>query len=158
VVYLILHLKKINNKLITYININKTNDLTTGNKILLLYKIINLVIKLKKCMNENIFSKKFEFKHIFINDLEETSAIYSFWFKSLTFPLYVGKTENLKRRMREYFRGGHNKELNDYLNNLKRRKHVHIRYFYCNKEQLTNEEDKCILYFNPKLNKEKIRK
>ena len=109
-------------------------------------------------MNEKIFSKKFEFKHIYINDLEETSAIYSFWFKDLIFPLYVGKTENLKRRMKEYFRGGHNKELDDYLNNIKRRKFIQIRYFYCNKEKLTNKEDKCIFFFNPRLNKEKIRK
>ena len=109
-------------------------------------------------LDENIFKKKFEFKHIFINDLEEESAIYSFWFKDLTFPIYIGKTENLRRRMREYFSGGHNYDLDNYLNNKKRRKYVCVKYFYCEIKELFKIEEKCIFFFNPKLNKDKIRR
>tara|TARA_A100001015_G_scaffold20607_1_gene23595 strand:- start:1044 stop:1379 length:336 start_codon:yes stop_codon:yes gene_type:complete len=109
-------------------------------------------------INKDIFKKKFEFKHIYINDLEETSAIYSFWFKDLSFPIYIGKTENLKRRMKEYFSGGHNYDLDNYLNNKKRRNHVYVRFFFCEIKELFKIEEKCIFFFNPKLNKDKIRK
>ena len=109
-------------------------------------------------INEGIFKKKFEFKHIYINDLEETSAIYSFWFKDLSFPIYIGKTENLRRRMKEYFSGGHNEDLDQYLNKKKRREFIKVKYLFCPENKLKDTEDRYIFFFNPKLNKDKIRK
>ena len=104
------------------------------------------------------FLYEFDFKHIFINDLNEKSAIYSFWYKNLSLPLYIGETKNLKRRMKEYFAGGHNDDLDQYLNTKTRRKFIRVKYIFCHENKLKDTEDKYIFFFNPKLNKDKIRK
>ena len=104
------------------------------------------------------FTHEFDFKHIFINDLNEKSAIYSFWFKNLNLPLYIGKTENLRRRMKEYFSGGHNEDLDQYLNKKKRREFIKVKYIFSPENKLKDTEDSYIFFFNPKLNKDKIRK
>ena len=109
-------------------------------------------------MSQLSFSFEFDFKHIFINDLSERSAIYSFWYKNLNLPLYIGETENLKRRMKEYFNGGHNDDLDSYLNTKKRRQFIKVKYNFCPIKDLKKTEDNYIFFFNPKLNKDKVRK
>ncbi len=104
------------------------------------------------------FTNEFEFKHIFINDLSNKSAIYSFWYKNLNLPLYIGETENLKRRMKEYYSGGHNDDLDQYLNTQIRRKFIRVKYFFCPINELKKLEEDYIKFHNPSLNKEKKRK
>ena len=104
------------------------------------------------------FKYEFEFKHIFINDLVDKSAIYSFWYKNLNLPLYIGETENLRRRMKEYYARGHNDDLDQYLKIQMRRKFIKVKYFFCPTKELKKAEDNYIKFHNPTLNKEKKRK
>ena len=104
------------------------------------------------------FTNIFPFRHIYINDLLNKPAIYSFWFKEVSQPLYIGKTEKLRRRMFEYYRGGHNLDLDMYLRIEKKRKFIRVKYFNCAMNLLVKKEEDYIFWLNPKFNKDKKRK
>ena len=59
--------------------------------------------------------------------------------------------------MKEYFVGGHNDDLDQYLSTKTRRKFIRVKYIFCPENKLKDTEDKYIFFFNPKLNKDKIR-
>lgn len=81
---------------------------------------------------EKLFVNKLFFKHSNIDLLDKNSiVIYSFWIKNLSKPLYIGQTNNFRRRMMEYWRGSHNDLLNSYIRIRKIRENMVIKYFFC---------------------------
>tara|TARA_B110000444_G_C18843912_1_gene600683 strand:+ start:2142 stop:2471 length:330 start_codon:yes stop_codon:yes gene_type:complete len=90
--------------------------------------------------------------------LPSISAVYFWYFNSMTRPCYVGQTINIKRRMQEYKNGSeisnktHNIYLTNFIKSKKNRDNLIIKIIYVKKEQRLEVEKKYIDGLVPKYN------
>lgn len=113
---------------------------------------------MKKQLKELIKKKGYYFNSYNINTYAPSSAgIYTFWHKKNC--IYVGRSNNIKKRIKEHYVSCHNDYLSLWLNTYTRCivvKYIKLEDFPSNMV-LSKIESKFILYLNPNTNFKYLR-